>query len=231
MHNGKVLSTVVIPPTDGTVSNMTVRIPAVNQGDFIDLVMDPRGTDGAESDSFDSINYFGTIDVEAGLAPSWNSMSTKVQRDEDASRFWILDLSTKTNLLQIGGNVLAIQGLNASVDDDDFLQLPVLEQDQIQFSSVPELLKPTPAAVNVVTDRVSFKIIEGEHLSDSTFQLTFESLPGRDYRIEYRDDLFNGAWTEVTVVRADADSTLYMDEGVLGLTSRFYRVTLLAPGQ
>ncbi len=67
------------------------------------------------------------LDVQNGpFAGTYNSTATKAQTNEDAVVFQEIDLSLYLDKLQIGQNVLAMQGLNVSASDDDFLLVPEL---------------------------------------------------------------------------------------------------------
>src|SRR5687768_2953623 len=56
-----------------------------------------------------------------GGAPAWNSAATSERADAQSVLFENIDLSAFRDRLVDGTNVLAIQGLNVSAADDDFL--------------------------------------------------------------------------------------------------------------
>jgi len=56
-----------------------------------------------------------------GRAITWNSTASSEHPDSEAVRFESIDISPSINLLQPGSNMLAIQGLNISSTDSDFL--------------------------------------------------------------------------------------------------------------
>jgi len=53
--------------------------------------------------------------------PAWNSSASGEHPDAAAAAFEEIDISDHANALSYGSNVLAIQGLNTSAGDDDFL--------------------------------------------------------------------------------------------------------------
>ena len=57
---------------------------------------------------------------------SWASNAIGTQTDAEAVQFSEFDISDHINKLQPGSNILAIQGLNSTISDDDFLIEPIL---------------------------------------------------------------------------------------------------------
>ncbi|MEY2408490.1 MAG: hypothetical protein QOF48_1160, partial [Verrucomicrobiota bacterium] len=75
------------------------------------------------------IAYLNGVEVaraNAPLTPVWNSAATASRSDADAIRYQDFNLSAFLGTLQPGVNVLAIQGLNADLNDGDFVLLPNL---------------------------------------------------------------------------------------------------------
>ena len=64
----------------------------------------------------------------APASPQWNSAATASHPNGQAVVFEDINLSDKLNLLQAGNNVLAIQALNQTAADGDFLMVPVLQE-------------------------------------------------------------------------------------------------------
>ena len=64
--------------------------------------------------------------VNAPETPAWNSAATAEHPDSQAIVVQDFDISDMIGSLETGTNVLAIQGLNASAGDGDFLVLPEL---------------------------------------------------------------------------------------------------------
>jgi hypothetical protein len=86
---------------------------------------------------------------EPGTPPAVDAAATGEHPDAAGSRFENIDLTAFRDLLADGQNVLAVQALNLSAADDDFLILPVL--DAATPPVVPEptyFLNPTPGQPN-----------------------------------------------------------------------------------
>src|SRR5213079_1308964 len=62
----------------------------------------------------------------APATPQWNSAATASHPNFQALLFEDINISDHLNALQAGNNMLAIQGLNQSSSDTDFLILPEL---------------------------------------------------------------------------------------------------------
>ena len=79
------------------------------------------------------VAYLNGVEVARRNAPvsvSFDSAATSVRDNQDAVTFEHIDLAGSIGALVDGVNVLAIQGLNAAADDEDFLILPELELHQ-----------------------------------------------------------------------------------------------------
>jgi hypothetical protein len=83
-------------------------------------------------------------------ATTWNSAATFVRLDGEAVQFEEINISNVRGFLQPGTNVLAIQGLNASAGDGDFLLLPELRATHplFQLADRNYFLPPTPGFLN-----------------------------------------------------------------------------------
>jgi hypothetical protein len=103
------------------------------------------------SDGFAAfLNGTAVIGQNAPIPLAWNSAATAARPNADAVQFEDFDLSFWLSQLQPGTNVLAIQGLNISAADSDFLLLPQL---MATSSSVDPSVRgyfsvPTPGAPN-----------------------------------------------------------------------------------
>ena len=96
--------------------------------------------------------YLNGVKIAEANAPSslsWNSSATAEHADAAAVQFEEFDLTGHTDLLQDGINVLAIQGLNRTAADDDFLLLPELTGRTISVLSGQYFTRPTPGSTNV----------------------------------------------------------------------------------
>ena len=65
--------------------------------------------------------------------PSWNWTARRNRPAQDVTVFETIDLSAFRDLLEVGYNVLAIHGLNTSAVDEDFLLLPELSLQTMDF--------------------------------------------------------------------------------------------------
>ena len=84
----------------------------------------------------------------APALPAWNSTATINRDDALAYREEMVDLSGSLMRLQPGGNVLAVQLLNNSAGDEDFLFSARLLTTTIPETTLAYLEAPTPGAVN-----------------------------------------------------------------------------------
>ncbi|MEO8350383.1 MAG: CotH kinase family protein, partial [Chthoniobacteraceae bacterium] len=81
----------------------------------------------------------------APAAPTFNSASTGMHSGSIVETF---DYVVPAGLLRTGGNILAIQGLNSSPEDANFLMLPKLDGIGIPVITTGYTLSPTPGAAN-----------------------------------------------------------------------------------
>jgi hypothetical protein len=90
------------------------------------------------------------------------------------------------------------------------------------------MLTPTPRAANSNPavdsgpEIISIAIINGTNVL-----FTFSTVAGRTYRVEYKDDLSQPAWTPLDSDRLASGSSLSVQESVVLNGRRFYRVALL----
>jgi hypothetical protein len=86
----------------------------------------------------------------APATPAWNSSATNRRQTADALQFNSFDLTAAIGYLQNGASVLALQGLNVSATNADFLLQVELEADSYQYSTEGRYFtQPTPGALNV----------------------------------------------------------------------------------
>jgi len=101
-------------------SSCFIRIPFdlnASPNDFDILTLNIRYDDGF-------VAYLNGSEVarrNAGDADTWNSAAVAEHADSEAAQFESIDISASLNLLEAGSNMLAIQGLNISSTDTDFL--------------------------------------------------------------------------------------------------------------
>jgi hypothetical protein len=97
------------------------------------------------------VAYLNGQEVARRNAPAtsaWNSAATAEHATQAAIAFEEIDISSALAGLEIGPNVLAIQGLNLSANDGDFLILPELRGELVQGVGERYFGVPTPGAAN-----------------------------------------------------------------------------------
>jgi hypothetical protein len=97
------------------------------------------------------IAYLNGVEVARRNAPQnadWNSTAVVDRGDSLAYDYEEIDLTPYLGLLDSGANVLAIQALNSSTNDPNFLILPELEADEITGLGARYFGKPTPGLAN-----------------------------------------------------------------------------------
>jgi hypothetical protein len=96
----------------------------------------------------------------------WNSSATNRRPTADALQFRSFDLTAAIGYLQNGSNVLALQGLNVSATNADFLLQVELEAASYQYSTEARYFtQPTPGAPNVLGVRDLGPILYGDEFS------------------------------------------------------------------
>lgn len=97
------------------------------------------------------VAYLNGVEVARRNAPAalqWNSTATAAHPNSAAFSFEDINISDFLNTLQTGNNVLAIQGLNQSASDSDFLIVPQLVEYKVTNSSTNYFATATPGAPN-----------------------------------------------------------------------------------
>lgn len=84
----------------------------------------------------------------ASSSPQWNSSATASASDSQSLVYEDIIITNTPGLLATGADVLAIQGLNASAADPDFLILPELEGLAATVIAERYFTPPTPGAAN-----------------------------------------------------------------------------------
>jgi hypothetical protein len=84
----------------------------------------------------------------AAASPQWNSTATASRPNSAAMVFEDINISDHLNALLTGNNVLAIQGLNQSASDADFLISPALVEFEVTNSTPHYFSTPTPGGIN-----------------------------------------------------------------------------------
>ncbi len=122
----------------------------------------------------------------APATPQWNSAATVARSVEDSLSIEQIDISNSLDVLRLGVNVLAIQGLNVTVGDDDFLILPDLSGTAVRYFPDPTPGEPnlTPGMLDYVRD-TSFSIDRGFY--DAPFDVAVTT-PTPNAEIYYTTD-------------------------------------------
>ena len=104
----------------------------------------------------------------AGTPPAWNAAATAEHFHNDGAVFEDINISSFINLLG-AGNVLAIQGLNLSAGDSDFLVVPELIAVSLGTGS-PQFFNPsTPGAANTAESSVLGQVSDTHFSVDRGF--------------------------------------------------------------
>lgn len=96
----------------------TIEIPDVFLGDRIDVMLGPgdiTGNDYCDGSEFSAVLFEGEPTIP------WDGAATSSRTTTETISPEVLDISSFISLLTPGVNVLAIQGFNAAVNDNEFL--------------------------------------------------------------------------------------------------------------
>jgi hypothetical protein len=86
---------------------------------------------------------------------------------------------------------------------------------------------PTPRAANIMTV-ADVRVLSIIYESGAGVTLTWTAEPGKNYRIDYKNDLADESWTAFPdAVIADSDVAWTTDFSIGSLSQRFYRIVLL----
>jgi hypothetical protein len=122
-----------------------------------------------------------------GVLP-FNAAATADRANEVAVATEPIDVSAFRDLLAAGRNVLAIQGLNSSYDDEDFLLLPELRATSAPVETPPGFFsRATPGALNPPVDSLGIvadtKFDHNRGFYDAPFDLAISTAtPGAQIR-------------------------------------------------
>jgi len=116
---GGLIRTDVRAAMHGRNSSAYLRVPfAVSSAAGVSkLTLRARHDDGLSV----WLNGVPAASANAPAPPQWNSVATAVNPTSEAVQEEVFDLSSQLSSLQAGTNVLAVQGLNLSTDNPDFL--------------------------------------------------------------------------------------------------------------
>jgi hypothetical protein len=150
LHNGVQRFSRMIAFNDSSGIQTNLVLNDIQAGDFIDFALDPLGTEGSRGDGCDGCTFSLVIDQSASAGPTWDSVASVSRSLEQASTAEELSLARYQDWLVTGTNVLAIQGLNVSVSDPDFLVLPEIIGTHLELNAGQRVYftQPTPGAAN-----------------------------------------------------------------------------------
>jgi len=167
LRNGMPIFQRVLAYNEGTWASTNLVVPEVEVGDLFDFAVDANGSTGS-SDSCDNTYLTVTIDQQSSPPLTWYSTALSARQNQYSVPFVDFDLGRPDRWLVPGTNVLAIQGLNASVADADFLLMPVLTARLAQPGSVVEgryFPRATPGAANNAGATVIGPVVDLESYS------------------------------------------------------------------
>lgn len=149
-QNGVPCFTATIAFNDDMGIHTNLVLTGLNVGDRIDFALDPTGTDGGSDDTDDDSYFHVWIDQSPAAGPEWNSAALTTRAPEETGAAEEIDLTAFKDLLITGTNLLAIQGLTASVDNEGFIILPELtaRSSEIDVSRRVYFTSPSPGGMN-----------------------------------------------------------------------------------
>ncbi len=159
----------------GVNSTLLVRMAfeLVDPGQYQSLTLRMKYDDGF-------VAYLNGYEVARRNAPgtagqplAWNAAATAQRADSEVVMWETIDLTAHRDKLLPGTNVLAIQALNFSVNDTDFLILPELSQIIVLGLGEHYFATPTPGAAN--TSEFWLYVQDTKFSMDRGF---YEKLPG-----------------------------------------------------
>ncbi|HIJ54121.1 MAG TPA: hypothetical protein HPP66_13385, partial [Planctomycetes bacterium] len=136
-----------------------IRIPfTVSHTDLADMTLKIRYDDGF-------VAYINGTEVARrnfSGAPQWDSTATSEHPDSAAVNFEYIDISGYIGVLQTGSNVLAIQGMNISTSDSDFLISAELVAAEISQGDVSPGAIPYTGTVPLTrTTKLKARVLDG----------------------------------------------------------------------
>ena len=144
-----------------------------------------------------------------------------------------LDLTLTTEQVLSAGDVLEVTFANWSDSDGDDMPDDFEDQHGLnKHDGADKFLDPDADGQSNINeyesgthpnDAGSVFVVEGIAVDPAGVQVSWQSVPGRSYTLQYKDKLNDPQWNPLaTGVVASAETTDFIDEGIS--TSRFYRV-------
>ncbi len=140
------IATDVQTAMQGQNASLFARVPftVADPGTISSLKLDVRYDDGFVA----WLNGVKIAERNAPASPAWNSAATTDRSITEGSAQETIDLGAHVAELVAGTNVLAIQALNSSAADANFLIQPQLSYTTVSVGPVAFLETPTPGALN-----------------------------------------------------------------------------------
>lgn len=150
------------------------------------------------------------VAVDPAEAPLFDSVANSERSFNDSIQPEVIDVSAFADAMVAGENVLAIHGVNGSVNDDDFLIRAELVGEDVDNESSVYFGTPTPGTANSgeafigITGDTTFSVDRGFYTDPISVDIT-SSTPGAS--IAYTTDGSMPSATNGTVVSAPDNST------------------------
>jgi hypothetical protein len=172
------------------------------------------------------INGVKVAERNAPASPVWNSVATQEHLDPQALVFEDIVIPISAGLLVAGTNTLAIQGLNKTANDADFIILPTLDGlDTITLPGDRYMSTPTPGSlnntsnINGVVGDTHFSVDRGFYSSPFPLVITTDT-PGAEIRYTLNGSAPSATSTLYTgPITIDKTTTLRAQAFKTGLTS------------
>jgi hypothetical protein len=185
------------------------------------------------------LNGVKVAEINAPASLAWNSTSTAVSTETTTySRF---DISSYKNLLRTGENLLAIQGLNTSLQSSDFLILPQLIAGNLaQSGSIsPTAVKyVNPFSLNETT-KIKARTLDGDSwsaLNEAAFFIDHDLTKLKVTEVHYHpldQDTIDDREFEFIEFKniGTADLNLNGASLIKGISFTFGEGSIIAPGE
>ena len=115
-HNSRQVYSQTILGNDGVGRDDTIDLPDVFLGDNIDIMLGP-----GDLNDFCDGSYFSAVIFEGEPTIPWNGAATATRTTTQTISPEAFDISSFISQLQPGANLLAIQGFNGAVSDNEFV--------------------------------------------------------------------------------------------------------------
>ncbi len=153
VHNSTQVYSQTIAFNDAVGRDDTVELPDVFLGDTVDIMLGPGdGNDSCDGSAFSAVIFEGEPSIP------WNGVATAGRTTADTITAETFDLAAFKSELNAGANLLAIQGFNRDINDNEFLinaellanRVPTAVADVV--SATPDTAATFPAATLLAND-------------------------------------------------------------------------------